>query len=262
MKTIAFWLTATRQPPFIFQANRIRQNDNLRSIRDAYGRWQPPRALHGNQIRLGHSTNRYFYFNGDRTAEIEQLPHGAEEYRTVSMYYCTGQFYMVPYDCTLYPVGSGRADDSGSSDEDAEGEEEAEELEINSITWSLLRFHWIPQGFISEAWFDGAYPRLNTQRSNQRWINKVLPSTYRADFGRRTEDPMYGGLNGDLAILIALLAFSAYDGATCDVFEHSIRGVHDASNGGWRIHNRYEEEGCTTSLCHCFAWVRLTTTRG
>ena len=229
-------------PVFIFQANRIRQNENLRSIRDAHGRWQPPCALHGSQIRLGQSTNRYFYFNGDRTAEIEQLPQDAEEYRTVSMYYCHGQFYMVPYDCTLYPVGSGRAnDDDSSEEEDAEGEDENAELEVNSITWSLLRFHWIPRGFVSEAWFEGQYPRLNTQRPDQRWVNKLLPSAYRAEYSRRTDDPLYGGLNGDLAIQIALLAFSAYDGATCDVFEHSVRGVH---NGGWRMHNRHDEEGC------------------
>lgn len=175
------------------------------------------------------------------------------------MYYCLGQFYMVPYDCTLYPVGSGRANDDGtaSDEEDAEGEEEAEELEINSITWSLLRFHWIPEGFLSEAWFDGAYPRLNTQHPDQRWINKLLPSPYRADYGRRTDDRLYGGLNGDLAILIALLAFSAYDGATCDVFEHSVRGVHVIPDSrrepGWRMHNRHEEEGCTAPI-HFLMW--------
>ena len=158
------------------------------------------------------------------------------------MYYCHGQFYMVPYDCTLYPVGSGRAnDDDSSEEEDAEGEDENAELEVNSITWSLLRFHWIPRGFVSEAWFEGQYPRLNTQRPDQRWVNKLLPSAYRAEYSRRTDDPLYGGLNGDLAIQIALLAFSAYDGATCDVFEHSVRGVH---NGGWRMHNRHDEEGC------------------
>jgi hypothetical protein len=162
------------------------------------------------------------------------------------MYYCMGQFYMVPYDCTRFAVGSGRAnegDEGSSEEEDAEGEEEADELEINSMTWEVLRFHWIPQGFISEAWFNGAYARLNTQRPDQRWINKLLPSPYRAEYGRRTQDPLYGGLNGDLAILIALLAFSAYDGATCDVFEYSVRRVH-GDNGGWRIHNRHEEEGC------------------
>jgi hypothetical protein len=174
---------------------------------------------------------------------------------------------MVPYDCTLYPVGSGRANDDGtvSDEEDAEGEEEAEELEINSITWSLLRFHWIPEGFLSEAWFDGAYPRLNTQRPDQRWINKLLPSPYRADFARRTDDRLYGGLNGDLAILVALLAFSAYDGATCDVFEHSIRGVHVIPDSrrepGWRMHNRHEEEGCKIRYCCMLSWKSIHTDR-
>ncbi|KIW07293.1 hypothetical protein, variant 1 [Verruconis gallopava] len=238
-------MTEMRTPPFIFQANRIRQNENLRSIRDTHGRWQPPRALHGSQIRLGQSTDRFFYFNGERTAEIGELPQNAELYRTVSMYYSLGQFYMVPYDCTLYTVGSGRANDEegdSSEEEDAEGEDEGE-LEINSIDWSLLRFHWLSQGYLSEAWFNGSYPRLNTQRPDQHWVNRLLPSPYRAEFSRRTQDQLYGGLNGDLAILIALLAFSAYDGAVADVFEYSVRAVH-GENGGWKIHNRHEEEGC------------------
>ena len=64
----------------------------------------------------------------------------------------------------------------------AEGEDENAELEVNSITWSLLRFHWIPRGFVSEAWFEGQYPRLNTQRPDQRWVNKLLPSAYRAEY--------------------------------------------------------------------------------
>ena len=243
-----------KQPPFIFQANRIRQNDNARSIRDVHGQWQPPRALHGSQIRLGQSTNKYFYFNGERTTQINELPQQAEIYRTVSMYYFSGHFYMVPYDCTLFPVGNGRADDGEdglSDEEDAEGEEEAEEPEINSIIWSLLRFHWLPQNFVSEARIGGSYARLNTQRADQRWVNKLLPSAYRADFSRRTGDPRYGGLNGDLAILIALLAFSAYDGATCDVFESSVRGVHGA-NGGWRMHGQHDEEGCGYSLLNIY----------
>jgi hypothetical protein len=203
--------------------------------------------MYGNQIRLGQSTNRFFYFNGDRTTEIEHLPQGAEAYRTISMYYSLGQFYMVPYDCTLYPVGTGHANgDDTSEEEDAEGEEEDDEPEINSVDWSLLRFHWNPHGFLSEAWFNAAYPQLNTQRSDQQWVNMLLPSPYRAEFSRRTEDPLYGGLNGDLAIMIALLAFSAYDGAVTDAFEYTVRAVH-GTNGGWRIHNRHEEEGCTLS---------------
>jgi hypothetical protein len=202
--------------------------------------------LHGSQIRLGQSTNKFFYFNGDRTMEIESLPDESVLYKTISMYYSSGHFYMVPYDCTLWPVGSGRGnddEDASSEEEDAEGEPEGEESEIHNIDWSLLRFHWKDEGYLSEAWFDGLYSRLNTQRPDQTWVNKLLPSPYRAEFSRRTSDPLYGGLNGDLAILIALLAFSAYDARVADVFKYTVRRVH-GPNGGWSIHNRHEEEGC------------------
>jgi hypothetical protein len=106
---------------------------------------------------------------------------------------------------------------------------------------------------------------FSTQRPDQSWVNKLLPSHYRAEYARRTEDALFGGLNGDLAILIAILAFSAYDGATCDVLEYSVRGVH-GPNGGWKMHNRHDEEGCRLSSRNqswliCFR-TQLTIIRG
>lgn len=160
------------------------------------------------------------------------------------MYYCQGNFFMVPYDCTQHQVASGRADDGphdSEEEEDAEGEEEGDG-QINTIDWSLLRFHWQPVGYLSEVWLGATQPHLNTQRPDQNWVDQILPTSYKAEFGRRTSDLLYGGLNGDLSILIGLLAFSAYDGAVAEVFKHSIRPVH-SPNRGWSTHHRSIEEG-------------------
>lgn len=135
------------------------------------------------------------------------------------------------------------------------------DLEVNSIGWSVLRFHWMPKGFLTGAWFNGAYNSLNTQRPDQTWVNKLLPSPYHAKFTRRTADPLYGGLNGDLSILVGLLGFSCYDGAVTDVLEYSIRGVQNP-DGGWRMHNQHEEEGWVDRrgfLVHIWSWPPYST---
>lgn len=93
-------------------------------------------------------------------------------------------------------------------------------------------------------------------------MKKLFPSPLRADFSRRTDDPAFGGLNGDLAILIGLLGFSVYDGAVVDVMERCIRAVN-TSDSGWRIHNRHDEEGWTDRrgfAITVWAWPPYSTT--
>lgn len=185
------------KPPVIFQLNRVRQNDNVHSLRDDYGRWQSARDLHGSQTKLGQSTNRFFYHNGENTIQIGKLPPKAQVFRIVSMYYCFGQVYIVPYDCTLYEVGGGvsslstreltmaeycpqiKREDLSDDGADAKCSAEIEELDVDSISRSSLRFRWNPEGITSEAWFNGSYPKLDTQRSDQAWVSKLLPSSLR-----------------------------------------------------------------------------------
>jgi hypothetical protein len=58
---------------------------------------------------------------------------------------------------------------------------------------------------------------------------------------RRTKVPKRGGLNGNLGILIGLLAFSTADSKVDSVLKYSIRAP---TSGRWRCHNRDREEGC------------------
>lgn len=56
--------------------------------------------------------------------------------------------------------------------------------------------------YLTNARFE---PALLCFRSDQRWVNMLLPDIYH---GRYVVPPPYGGLKGDLAIFLALIAFA------------------------------------------------------
>jgi hypothetical protein len=85
--------------------------------------------------------------------------------------------------------------------------------------------------------------RLNTQRPDQGWVNELLTDRYHAEHHRRTHDPLYGGLNGDITILIGLVAFSVPDEKIEWALKHCIQHV-DGKDGGWKTHGLPRHEGC------------------
>ena len=101
----------------------------------------------------------------------------------------------------------------------------------------------LPTGYTSEAMLDAQWLRLNTQRPDQDWVQELLPDSHHAEHHRRTREPQYGALNGDLAILIGLIAFSSHAGYVERAVKHCIRPVH-GEDGGWRTHGRPRAQGC------------------
>lgn len=102
-------------------------------------------------------------------------------------------------------------------------------------------------GFTSEARLDAQWHRLNTQRPEQRWVQELLPDSHHAEHQRRTRESQYGAFNGDLAILIGLIAFSSYAGFVERAVTQCIRPVH-GEDGGWRTHGRPRAQGCREML--------------
>lgn len=240
----------------MFQVNRLRQHENVRDVVDMHGRWIPPTAVGANVLRPGQTTGRLFLSGDYGCSEIPFLPESATHYRTISMYYCDGHFFVLPYDATQYQGGRSRADATQSTSKEPEVEEVDGDPKFDTIDWEILRFRWLAEGFITEAFLDGVYSQLNTQRPDQKWVNKLLPQAYRAEHARRTEDSLYGGLRGDLSIMLGLLAFSAYDGATADVMQQCVRPLGGQSMG-WRCPNSHDEEGWVNRrgfVVHVWSW--------
>jgi hypothetical protein len=107
-------------------------------------------------------------------------------------------------------------------------------------------------GYTSEAMIDAQWYRLNTQRPDQNWVDELLPDSSHAEHQRRTREPQYGALNGDLAILIGLIAFSSHAGYVERAVMQCIRPV-DGQDGGWRTHGRPRAQGCRMN--HSFDYL-------
>ncbi|QDS68627.1 hypothetical protein FKW77_001475 [Venturia effusa] len=238
---------ATATPAFLFQINRIEETPGIRPRLSQHGFWLPPRTLFGSQIKHGYTTRKIFCFNGSTVTNWPNaLPEAAILYKEVSMYHSAGHFFIIPYNATEHQVGNGRqveraVDSDEDGDEDAEADEEAAP-DPTTLDWSVLSFHWKGEGYTSEAMLDAQWRRLNTQRPDQAWVQELLPDSHHAEHHRRTREPKYGALNGDLAILIGLVAFSCHAGAVERAVKHCIRHVH-GEHGGWRTHNRPRHQG-------------------
>lgn len=90
---------------------------------------------------------------------------------------------------------------------------------------------------------DAQWHRLNTQRQVQTWVQQLLPDSHHAEHHRHTRDSRYGAFNGDLAILIGLVAFSSHASYVERAVKQCIRHV-DGEDGGWSTHNRPRHQGC------------------
>jgi hypothetical protein len=83
----------------------MEENPRIPIRMDNYGRWLPPRRIYGSRPRTGGTTGKYYYFNGTRVAEADEVPNDAVHYKTASIYHHGDLLWMIPYDATRYRVG-------------------------------------------------------------------------------------------------------------------------------------------------------------
>lgn len=88
----------------------------------------------------------------------------------------------------------------------------------------------------SQCAFGANQERLYTQRPDQLWVDELLPMRNQAQYDRRTEDVRYGGLFGELGILLGLLALSVKPSNVDAAVQRAVRDV-TLPDGGWRRHN-------------------------
>ena len=195
-------------------------------------------------IEPGDTTGKIFYFDGMTAAEVTSLPAGMTLFKSTSVYYeSTSGFWAVPYDASSYMVGNGRQandDDNDESEEDASGEEDTEEENpLGYFDWHQIQFNWDEQRYSSLVWIVGEHAQVQIQRPDQLWLPQILPEQYHTQ--QVTPHPAYGALNGDLSILLALVAFSVRPSRVQDAVQHCLLGT------GWRAHNL--ARGCKSVGC-------------
>ncbi|KAK5153256.1 hypothetical protein LTR04_006261 [Oleoguttula sp. CCFEE 6159] len=124
------------------------------------------------------------------------------------MYHYSGIFWAVNYDATQHQVGDGLHNPQEESESDSsDSDSQAEEDDTTLADWRRLRFDYL--NGVSIAGVTGVHDRLCVQRNDQAWVRMLLPEGYHAERREsRTSELQRGGLNGDLPIIISLLAYS------------------------------------------------------
>jgi len=213
-----------------------------------HGVWYPPRPLWSNQLVAGDTTGLTFYFDGQRVTQVQSLPTSGQVpilFQELSAYFYDNNFWCVPYNAVTSPVGTGRQDDQ-DSDSDVDGEADDEDIYTQWVDWHQMRFNHDTARYVSLANVPGEHDELITQREDQRWVPELLPDKYHADRTRWTPYPQYGGMNGKLSLLLALLAFSVPANHVQRIVEHCVRGEH------WR-HSGYQHRGRGCKYCWIYS---------
>ena len=180
-----------------------------------------------------------FYFDGTRAAQVQSLP--TEDpipvlFQELSAYFYDNNFWCVPYNAVANPVGTGRQEDDQEDDDDDEDEDDDSEDEEDTcsqhwVDWHRMQFYYNNERYISLASVPGEHDELITQREDQLWVPELLPDKYHADRARWTPYQQYGGMNGKLTLLLALLAFSVPADTVQLAVEQCIRGDHWYQSG-------------------------------
>jgi hypothetical protein len=248
-------------------------DDNFAPRTTQNGTYLPKRALGSNRLRPARSSaqepnhySRAYYFDGISVRDVTRGDLNAripllELFRTVSMYFdhSTSRFWLINFDATLRAVGEQTNDDQNQSDSDSDDDDDDDDDDDNEflVDWRVLEFDWAKvnrsNAFtgLSSAVVVGSQNQLNITRFDQAWPERLLPRNYqpRDPLSRHVPNtqPPQGVLNGNLAILIALVAFTARRWSDVrNVLMHCIRGT------AWLDPPQHSGAGCmlTPTVVH------------
>lgn len=200
-------------PPFIFRIDEIQEDPDAAEHLDNRGHWNPSTEENAHKFLQSPNavTGSWWLCDKQQIYELgqAQLPASSQHYKTMTMYYCAGLGFWI-------------------LDTDA--------LHIKNDSWHVwhpLRFTHTEDDFSSYATAAGDMPYLRMQRSDQVWPRLLLPDIYHAHHIIADERYMgYGGLKGDLPVLLGLIAFSTTRDRLRQVLPTTFMG------GAWQTHDQ------------------------
>lgn len=128
------------------------------------------------------ATGTWWYCDGQsiRALDVSAPPAGSSHFQTFSTFYTDGfGFWILRGDATSPPAAE---------------------------TWHPLSFDWDEHDYSAYLTNAGEERTVRVQRSDQSWPHMLLPSTNQIKATVTHQN--YGGLKGDLAIFLALVAMS------------------------------------------------------
>lgn len=128
------------------------------------------------------ATGMWWYCNDQNIQHlnVSTLPQGSSYFQTFSVFYCDAfGFWVLKGDATRPPAAE---------------------------AWHPLSFDWDEHDCSAYLTNAGYHHTLKIQRSDQMWPQMLLPTTNQVQPAATHHRP--GGLNGDIAIFLALIALS------------------------------------------------------
>jgi hypothetical protein len=185
----------------------MEEDPKIAPLPNPQGLWVPRTTAGSNRLVGGGISGRYWKCDGNRIAPTSsELPEGSVPFKTYSFYY-DQVFWVSDSDATRPTVAAN--------------------------AWRRLCFDHCDDDFSSGLTIAGEHSTLRTQRGNQTWPRVLLPNIYHASPTSFTRDSytQYGGLTGELPILLALLAFSTSKTHAASAINYCF------AEGEFRVHN-------------------------
>ncbi|KAF2646654.1 hypothetical protein P280DRAFT_387058, partial [Massarina eburnea CBS 473.64] len=149
---------------------------------DGPGNWMPSDRQGANVRIAGGVGGATWYCDRQKIRPVPGLPHGCQFYNACSLYYSAGRGILtLPLDITT-------------------------KMNNDWHSWKSLTFDHYTSDYSSYLTGAGQQSMLRIQRHDQTWPALLLPNTYHAE--TFTNAPQYGGLKGELPILLGLYALS------------------------------------------------------
>ncbi|OJD33050.1 uncharacterized protein BKCO1_3400066 [Diplodia corticola] len=143
------------------------------------GVWLPPVGRHSVMV-----SSQLFCFNGAAVYDMtnsQHPPQGSQVFSTCSVYHYSSTFWALNYDVTQHAVDQGEHSD-----------------------WNHIGFDY-GDGRMNWVGIGGQHRRLDRQ-CDQPWVHSLFPENHQPyEF---SVDRRYGGLSGELPVIIAFIAFS------------------------------------------------------
>ncbi|KAF1996974.1 hypothetical protein P154DRAFT_300093 [Amniculicola lignicola CBS 123094] len=204
-------------PQFFFRIDEIGETEDSISHYNNSGQWYPS-PENGAHIRTeGGVTHRWYFCDGQIIYEVRQLPVGAEHFKTMSMYFGGGSGLWVLDGDALVPP--------------------------DDAVWHTLHFEHSAEDYSSYVTFAAEHSTLRLQ--GKGWPTLLLPDIYHTT----STHPEYGGLKGELPILLGLVALSTSKDYLYSVLPTTF------TQGEWQVHKygcpRMNQRGIVVYVYTC-----------
>ncbi|KAK4565870.1 hypothetical protein LTR86_003719 [Recurvomyces mirabilis] len=192
------------KPSFYFTLQALRMHPQATPIYAAQRRWWPPKRL-GENVASPHAL---FYYDGENTERSDADMNNLEPYKEFSLYHDHGVFWLYPGDASAEQVGDGRDGHGRLPPTSADANSDVDTEEDNP-DWAMLNFELLPSRS-SYASTNTRQRRLPLRRRHQLWPDQLLPDPHQveAEAASYTSNPEHGGLNGELPVLLGLMAMA------------------------------------------------------